>query len=84
MPIDKLSWGIEWGCVKDIKADKIFNWMVGDQIVPIDDTLKKLFNGKKYKKYVNRRMKDHKFEFDESKYQDIKKKMTVKNMEKII
>ena len=58
--------------------------MVGDQIVPIDDTLKKLFTGKKYKKYVNEMMKDNKFEFDELKYHEMKKKMTVKNMEKII
>jgi len=84
IPIDKLSWGIEWGCVKDVKAKKIFNWMVGEQVVPIDDTLKKLFNSKKYKKYVNGRMKGYKFEFDESKYQEMKKKMTVKKMEKFI
>ncbi len=84
IPIDKLSWGIEWGCVKDSKKNEVFNWMVGEQVVPIDDTLKKLFTGKKYKKYVNGRMKDYKFEFDELKYQEMKKKMTVKNMEKII
>jgi hypothetical protein len=84
MPLDKISWGIEWGCVKDVKADKIFSWMVGDQVVPLDDTLKKLFNSKKYKKYVNGRMKGHKFEFNEQKYQEMRKKMTVKNMEKII
>jgi hypothetical protein len=29
-------------------------------------------------------MKYYKFEFDESKYQNTKKKMTIKNMEKII
>ncbi len=84
LPIDKLSWGIEWGCVKDLKSNEIFNWMVGEQLVPLDDVLKKLFNGKKYKKYVNGKMKDYKFVFDEQKYQDMKKKMTVKNMEKII
>ena len=59
-------------------------WMVGEQLVPVDDVLKKLFAGKKYKKYVNTRMKDFKFEFNEGKYQEMKKIMTVKNMEKII
>jgi hypothetical protein len=84
MPLDKLSWGIDWGCVLDKKKNEIFEWMVGEQLVPIDDSLKNLFTGKKYKKYVNARMKDFKFEFNENKYQEMKKAMTITNMEKII
>jgi hypothetical protein len=84
MPLDKLSWGIDWGCVIERKKNEPFEWMVGEQLVPIEDSLKKLFTGKKYKKYVNTKMKDFKFEFNESRYQEMKKVMTVKNMEKII
>jgi len=84
IPLEKISWGIDWGCVNDRKTGQIFEWMVGEQLVPLDDTLKKLFNEKKYKKYVNARMKDFKFEFNENKYQELKRVMTVKNMEKII
>jgi hypothetical protein len=83
-PLDKLSWGIDWGCVKDLNTNEIFTWIVSEQIVPVDDRLKKLFSGKKYKKYVNDKIKEYNFVFDEAKYQEIKKKITVTSMEKII
>ena len=83
-PLDKLSWGIDWGCVKDLNTNETFTWIVSEQIVPVDERLKKLFTGKKYKKYVNDKMKEFKFTFDEAKYQEIKKKITVTSMEKII
>jgi hypothetical protein len=83
-PLDKLSWGIDWGCVKDKNTNETFTWIVSEQIVPVDERLKKLFSGKKYKKYVNEKMKEYKFVFDEEKYQEIKKKITVTSMEKII
>jgi len=83
-PLDKLSWGIDWGCVKDLNKNETYTWMVSEQIVPVDERLKKLFSGKKYKKYVNEKMKEFKFAFDEAKYQEIKKKITVSSMEKII
>ena len=82
--LDKLSWGIDWGCVKDLNTNETFTWMVSEQIVPVDERLKKLFTGKKYKKYVIEKMKEFAFSFDEAKYQDIKKKTTVLSMEKII
>jgi hypothetical protein len=84
LPLDKLSWGIDWGCVKDLNTNDTFTWMVGDQLVPVDERLKKLFTGKKYKKYVSDKMKEFKFSFNEAKYQEIKRNITVTNMEKII
>jgi len=83
-PLDKLSWGIDWGCVKELNSNETFTWIVSEQVVPVDERLKKLFTGKKYKKYVNDKMKEYKFSFDEAKYQEIKKKITVTSMEKII
>ena len=83
-PLDKISWGIDWGCVTEANENKIFNWIVSEQVVPVDERLKKIFSGKKYKKYVNEKMKDFKFSFDEQKYQSIKKNITVQNMEKVI
>ncbi len=83
-PLDKLSWGIDWGCVKDLNKNETFTWIVSEQLVPVDERLKKLFTGKKYKKYVNEKMKEFNFSFDETKYQEIKKKITVSSMEKII
>jgi hypothetical protein len=83
-PLDKLSWGIDWGCVQDLNTNETFTWMVSEQILPVDERLKKLFAGKKYKKCVNEKMKGFKFAFDEAKYQEIKKKVTVTSMEKII
>ncbi len=82
--MDKLSWGIDWGCVKDLNKNETFTWMVSEQLVPVDERIKKLFTGKKYKKYVNEKMKEFNFSFDEAKYQKIKKKITVTSMEKII
>ena len=84
MSLDKISWGIDWGCVKNEKTGETFSWMVSEQVVPVNDTLKKILTGKKYKKYVNEKAKEYKFKFDETKYQEIRKKMTVKDMEKII
>jgi hypothetical protein len=84
LPLDKLSWGIDWGCVKDLNTNDTFTWMVSDQLVPVDERLKKLFTGKKYKKYVSDKMKEFKFSFNEAKYKEIKRKITVTNMEKII
>ncbi len=82
--LDKISWGIDWGCITEKSNNNNFTWMVSEQIVPVDETLKKIFTGKKYKKYVNEKMKDFKFTFDELKYQEIKKNITVKSMEKVI
>ena len=83
-PLDKLSWGIDWGCVKDSNTNEPFTWIVSEQIVPVDERLKKLFSGKKYKKYTAEKMKEYNFVFDEAKYQDIRKKISVQNLEKII
>jgi hypothetical protein len=83
-PLDKLSWGIDWGCVKEETSNEVFTWMVSEQIVPVDEKLKKLFSGKKYKKYTDEKMKEYRFVFDEEKYQSIKKKITVSSMEKIV
>lgn len=83
-PLDKISWGIDWGCVTNDNKNETFSWMVSEQVVPVNETLKKIFTSKKYKKYVNEKAKEYKFSFDENKYQQIKKKMTVQNMEKII
>ena len=84
MPLDKLSWGIDWGCVREEKSGEVFNWMVSEQIVPINDIMKKIFDGKKYKKFVSEKANDFKYSFDENQYQEMKKKITEKSMEKII
>lgn len=83
-PLDKLSWGIDWGCVKELTTNETITWMVSEQLVPVDERLKKIITGKKYKKYVNEKMKEFKFSFDEAKYQETKKKISVTSMEKII
>jgi hypothetical protein len=70
--------------VKDLNTNQIFTWIDSEQLVPVDERLKKLFTGKKYKKYVNDKMKDFNFSFDETKYQEIKKKISVTSMERII
>ena len=57
---------------------------MSEQIVPINDILKKIFDGKKYKKFVSEKAKDFKYSFNEIEYQEMKKKITEKSMEKII
>jgi hypothetical protein len=84
LPLDKLSWGIDWGCVREENSNEVFAWMVSEQIVPLDEKLKKLFSGKKYKKYIDEKIKEYRFVFDEEKYQNIKKTITVSSMEKIV
>ena len=84
IPLDTLSWGIDWGCLRDENKNEIFNWMVSEQLIPLDERLKNLFTGKQYKNYVKEKVKEFKFSFDEEKYQKIKKKMSVTSMERII
>ncbi|TFH02743.1 MAG: hypothetical protein E4H13_01050 [Calditrichales bacterium] len=84
IPLDKLSWGIDWGCVTDLENGLPFSWMVGEQLVPLEDSLKDIFRGRKYNNFVENKKSESKFEFNEDKYQEIKKKTTIKSMEKII
>jgi hypothetical protein len=83
-PLDKLSWGIDWGCVSDENTHEPFTWIVSEQLAPMVDRLKKVFKDKKYEKFVKEKSKNFRFTFNDEKYQEIKKKITVKCMEKII
>jgi hypothetical protein len=84
MPLNKLSWGVEWGCVYNVNLNQTFKWLVNQQIVPIDNALKKVFNGKEYREFVKERMRSYNFVFDESKYLECKKKYIEKNTENCI
>jgi len=82
--LDKLTWGMEWGCFHDLLNDKPFEWIVEKQIVPLDTDLKEKMFGKEYKRYVKERQKIYKFSFDEEKYEYYKNKSLKKDLENYI
>jgi len=83
-PLDKISWGIDWGCVIDLNCNKPFQWPIAKQVVPLEKELKGVFQGLSYRRYVKQHIKEYKYEFDEAKYLQCKNKMSEFNMEKCI
>ena len=84
LPVDKVTWAIEWGCVKDKVLNKPFVWIVDKQIVPMDIRLKKVFRSNEYKNYVNKQKKNYNFEFNEELYEQCKRNKSRKEMENIV
>ncbi len=83
-PLQKISWGIEWGCVTDLSENKPFEWFVNHQIVPVHKDLHKVYKSWKYKYRVYNEIKKYEFAFDEQKYLECKKQFKGKNPEKCI
>lgn len=84
IPIDKVSWAIEWGCVIDKASNKPLVWIVDKQIVPMDIELRKLFQSSDYKNFVNIQKKKFDFELNEELYEESKRKKSRKKMEKLV
>jgi hypothetical protein len=83
-PLDKISWGIDWGCVTDLASGSPLNWFISQQIIPLNKELQEIFSGKKYKEYITERAKEYNFEFDEAKYKNFKQQISQDMMEKTI
>ena len=58
--------------------------MVHQQIVPLEKSLKSVFQGKKYNNFVRDHIQEFNFNFDEKKYQEKKDKLQDKHLEKCI
>jgi hypothetical protein len=84
LPLHKISWGIEWGCVDDLDSGKPLEWFVHHQLVPVHPDLQKEFAGGTYKRIVNREIKSHSFAFNEKKYTECKERYDIQNLEKCI
>jgi hypothetical protein len=84
LPVGKVTWAIEWGCVFDKESNLPFVWIVDKQIVPMDIRLKKLFQSNEYSKYVNKLKKNYSFVFNEELYEQCKRNKSRKEMENII
>lgn len=82
--LDKISWGVDWGCVIDANTNRPFDWMVHKQVVPLEKSLKSVFLGKEYIKYVRDHMHEFKFIFDETRYKEKMQRLSAKNLEKTI
>lgn len=63
-----VAWAIEWGFIKDVHTGLPLKWQPGKQIVPLKEELKKMFNSRTYRKYVNMRAKEYNYEFDIDHY----------------
>ena len=72
-PLHVISWAIEWNLVIDEKQGKPLEWVIGQQIVPLNAELKKLFKSDEYRSYVKEKRKDYKFRLDYEKYKQIEK-----------
>jgi hypothetical protein len=82
--LDKISWGIDWGCVIDLNCNQPFQWIAKKQIIPLEKELKSTFHSKRYREYIRDKEGTYNFAFDEKKYLECKSKVTDKNMEKCI
>jgi len=74
IPLDKVSWGIDWGCVSEGYSDQPFTWFVKQQIVPLEKDLKQMFRSKDYLDYVTEKSKLFEYSFNEKRYQEMRKK----------
>ena len=83
-PLDKISWGIEWGCVLDDILNEPMDWFVHHQLVPLHSDLQKVFKSREYKKQVQKEIDSFKFSFDEDKYQACKNSYLDENLDKCI
>ena len=70
-PLHVVSWAIEWNLVIDKKQGKPLEWIAGQQIVPLNRNLKKLFASKEYRNYVRGKSKSFKFSLDYDKYKQM-------------
>jgi hypothetical protein len=73
-PVDKISWGIDWGCVTDVSLQQPFTWFVKPQVVPLEKNLKEMFKSRQYLTHVADQAKSYRFTFDEEKYKEIRNK----------
>jgi hypothetical protein len=83
-PLDKMSWGIDWGCVNDLNYNEPFTWIAEEQIIPLEKELKSVFYSKRYREYVLHNEDNYKFSFDEKKYIICKTRVSEESMEKCI
>lgn len=73
-PVEVISWAIEWEAVFDEITKKPMQWVIGEQIVPLDKELKELFESEEYRRWVEERSKAYKFSLDYDKYEQMKRK----------
>ncbi|MBD3224826.1 MAG: hypothetical protein GF313_08860 [Caldithrix sp.] len=71
-PLHVVAWAMEWGLVQDKIQNEPVLWQSTEQIVPLDNQLKNIFNSNDYRRLVKKYMKQYKFELD---YQAFKNKM---------
>ncbi len=71
--LHEVAWAIEWGLLKQKESDEPFRWFVAEQIVPLDEKLKNLFNSAKYRKLVKKGMQQFHFTLDYKRFLELKK-----------
>jgi hypothetical protein len=79
--LSTISWGIDWGCVRDLQTNQPFTWFVKQQIVPLEKDLKCLFKSKEYQDCVHQAVPSFRFAFDEDLYNKMKKINSAKKSE---
>jgi hypothetical protein len=84
LPVEIVSWAVEWGCVTEKESNQPFVWIVDKQIVPMDVRLKKIFHSNEYTNHVAKLKKNYKFEFNDKLFEQCKRNKSRKGMENII
>lgn len=72
-PLHVISWAIEWNLVIDEKQGKPLEWVIGQQVVPLNADLKKLFESNDYRQYAKEKSKAFKFRLEYEKYKQLEK-----------
>jgi len=81
-PLEKVSWGIDWGCVTEMNNNQPFHWFVKQQVVALEKNLKEMFKSKEYLNYVSDKAKSYQFIFDEEKYKELRNKKFIQKVER--
>jgi len=84
MPLAKLTWGIEWNCVRDLNTNQPLVWFAQEQILPMHKELQKIFKSNEYKNSVQKHISDYRFRFDEDKFAACREKLLDRNADKCI
>jgi ribosomal protein S21 len=69
--ISYMSWAIEFGCVRDVRADCYFEWQSSVQILPIQKKIARYFESSWYVKRQKAVFREARFELDRKKFDKI-------------
>jgi len=63
-PLHVVAWAVELGGLRDVRNDKIFEWFVSKQVLPLSRAWLQVFRSKEYRNRVKLLKNEYEFELD--------------------